>query len=153
MRRFDAPGIVVADTSGLIAAFDTSSPDSDRAFHVLERAGLVVLSPLVLAEIDHVARRELGRRISTQIIEDLTAQVRTDHFEVAPVSADVLDQANAVRRLYPDLRLDLADAVLVALAADYETDRILTLDLRDFRAVTPLTEHKAFRVLPDDLGE
>ncbi|WP_305779376.1 PIN domain-containing protein [Nocardia nova] len=151
MGRLDGPGIVIADTSGLIAAFDTSSPDSDRAFHVLESAGLVILSPLVLAEIDHVARRELGRRISTQMIEDLTAQARTDHFEVARVSADVLDQANAVRRLYPDLRLDLADAVSVALAADYETDEILTLDRRDFRAVTPLTDHKAFRVLPDDL--
>lgn len=52
--------------------------------------------------------------------------------------------------LYPDLRLHLADAVIVALAADYETDAVLTLDRRDFRTLTPLTEHKAFRVLPDD---
>ncbi|GAB2688787.1 PIN domain-containing protein [Nocardia thraciensis] len=144
-------GIVIADTSGLIAAFDTSSPDSDGAFRVLEEAGLVVLSPLVLAEVDHVARRELGRRISVEMIEDLTIQTRTEHFEVAVVNTDVLDQANALRRLYPDLRLDLADAVSVALAADYETNEILTLDRRDFRALTPLTSHKAFRVLPDDL--
>lgn len=37
------------------------------------------------------------------------------------------------------------------LAEEYGTDAILTLDRRDFRAVLPLTEHKAFRVLPDAL--
>ncbi|WP_433726842.1 PIN domain-containing protein [Nocardia sp. CA-129566] len=147
----EGPGIVVADTSGLIAAFDTSSPDSDGAFHVLESAGLVVLSPLALAELDHVARRALGRQVSIDMIEDLTAQSRTKHFEIATVTPDILDQANAIRRLYPALRLDLADAVLVALAADYETNAVLTLDRRDFRALTPLTQHKAFRILPDDL--
>ncbi|MFI9510315.1 type II toxin-antitoxin system VapC family toxin [Nocardia sp. NPDC052566] len=145
------PGIVIADTSGLIAAFDTSSPESNGAFHVLETAGLVVISPLILAEVDHVARRVLGRRVAIEMIEDLGAQARTPHFQIAAVTSDVLDQANAVRRLYPDLHLDLADAVTVALAADYETDAVLTLDRRDFRALAPLTEHKAFRVLPDDL--
>lgn len=39
----------------------------------------------------------------------------------------------------------------VALASGYDTDAILTLDRRDFRAVRPLGRHKAFRVLPDDL--
>ncbi|NNH73180.1 PIN domain-containing protein [Nocardia uniformis] len=143
--------MVIADTSGLIAAFDTSSPESDGAFRVLGEAGLVVLSPLVLAEVDHVARRALGSRVAIEMIEDLTAQARTAHFEIAVITTDVLDQANAVRKLYTDLRLDLTDAVSVALAADYETDAILTLDRRDFRALTPLTQHKAFRVLPDDL--
>ncbi|MFI6773025.1 hypothetical protein [Nocardia sp. NPDC050412] len=52
------------------------------------------------------------------------------------MTPDVLDQANAVRRLYPSLRLDLADAVIVALAADYETDGVRTLGRRDFRALT-----------------
>ncbi|MEV6139545.1 PIN domain-containing protein [Nocardia sp. NPDC051990] len=147
----EGPGIVIADTSGLIAAFDTSSPDSDGAFHVLEAAGLVVLSPLALAELDHVARRAVGRQVSINMIEDLTAQARTQHFEIATVTPDVLDQANAVRRLYPSLRLDLADAVIVALAADYETNAVLTLDRRDFRVLTPLTQHRTFRILPDDL--
>lgn len=151
MPGVEGVGIVVADTSGLIAAFDTSSPESDGAFRVLEEAGLVVLSPLALAEIDHVARRVLGRRIAIEMIEDLALQARTPHFEIASITSDILGQANAVRRLYPDLHLDLADAVLVALAAEYETDAVLTLDRRDFRALTPLTEHKAFRVLPDDL--
>ena len=47
--------------------------------------------------------------------------------------------------------LGLAHAVNVALAADYDTDAILTLDRRDLQAVRPLGRHKAFRGLPDDL--
>lgn len=39
----------------------------------------------------------------------------------------------------------------VALAAEFRTDAVLTLDRRDFRAVRPLTARKAFRVLPDGL--
>ncbi|MFD4432556.1 PIN domain-containing protein [Nocardia sp. NPDC058497] len=144
-------GIVIADTSGLIAAFDTSAPESDAAFAALENAGLVVLSPLAFAELDHVGRRELGRALAQSMIEDLSAQVRMGAFEIAQITADILDQANAVRTLYPALNLDLADAVCVALAAEYETDAVLTLDHRDFRALTPLTSHRAFRILPADL--
>ena len=39
----------------------------------------------------------------------------------------------------------------VALAAEYDTDAVLTLDRRDFRALRPLGRHKSFRLLPDDL--
>lgn len=144
-------GIVIADTSGLLAAFDTSSAESDKAFAVLESAGLVVVSPLVLAELDHVGRRALGQRHAVSMIEDIAAEARSGSFEIATVTTTILDQANAVRTLYPALCLDLADAVCVALAAEYETNSVLTLDRRDFRALGPLTRHQAFRLLPDDL--
>ena len=56
-----------------------------------------------------------------------------------------------VQRQYASLDLDLADAVSVALAAQYRTDAILTLDRREFRAMRPFTPRKWFRLLPDDL--
>ena len=59
--------------------------------------------------------------------------------------------AEQTRDHYAALDLDLADTVNVALAFEYRTDTILTLDRRDVRALTPLTPHKAFRLLPDDL--
>jgi predicted nucleic acid-binding protein len=62
-----------------------------------------------------------------------------------------LGVAQFVRAQYSALDLDLTDAVNVALAAAYDTDVILTLDRRDFRAVRPLSHHKAFKILPDDL--
>lgn len=67
------------------------------------------------------------------------------------ITEDHLGAAQSLRIRHRALNLDLADAVNVALAADYDTDAILTLDRRDFRAVRPLGCHKAFRVLPDDL--
>jgi predicted nucleic acid-binding protein len=60
-------------------------------------------------------------------------------------------RARLIQEKYAALRLDLADSVNVALAAEYETDCILTLDRRDFRAIRPLTHHRSFRLLPDDL--
>ncbi|UED88811.1 hypothetical protein [Streptomyces profundus] len=39
----------------------------------------------------------------------------------------------------------------VVLAESYDTETILTLDRRGFRALTPLTGGHAFRLLPDDL--
>ncbi|WP_280373416.1 hypothetical protein [Nocardia abscessus] len=43
-------------------------------------------------------------------------------------------------------------AVCVALADEFDTDTILTLDRRDFRTLRPLGRYPAFRILPDDLS-
>jgi predicted nucleic acid-binding protein len=48
-----------------------------------------------------------------------------------------------------DLELGLADASLVVLANRWQTRRILTLDQRAFRAVSPL-QGGAFEILPAD---
>ncbi len=143
--------IVVADTSGIIAAFDRNAAEADDCRKVLQEAGTVILSPLVLAEVDHLARARLGSTARTAILGLLLDQVRRLRFQVPEVGAEILDTAAAVMRRYEDLDLDLADAVTVALAADYRTDSLLTLDRRDFRAIRPLTPHPAYRLLPDDL--
>jgi predicted nucleic acid-binding protein len=56
-----------------------------------------------------------------------------------------------VQNRYLAGRLDLTDAINVSLAERYETVAVLTLDRRDFRAISPLTGDAAFRLLPDDL--
>lgn len=143
--------IVVADTSGIIAAFDRNAPEGSDCRKILQEAGTVILSPLVLAEVDHLARARLGSTARTAILGLLMDQVRRMRFQVPEVGTEILDTAAAVMRRYQDLDLDLADAVTVALAAEYRTDSLLTLDRRDFRAVRPLTPHPAYRLLPDDL--
>ncbi|MGW6201822.1 PIN domain-containing protein [Kribbella sp. NPDC055110] len=143
--------ILVADTSGIIAAFDRNAPEGPTCRELLQDAGTVVLSPLVLAEVDHLARARLGAAARSTILELLTTQVRRMRFQVPDIGAETLTAALAVMGRYADLDLDLADAVTVALAADYRTDAVLTLDRRDFRALRPLTPHKAFRLFPDDL--
>jgi predicted nucleic acid-binding protein len=143
--------ILVADTSGIIAAFDRKAPEGPSCRQLLQDAGTVILSPLVLAEVDHLARVRLGAPARKTILELLSTQVRQMRFQVPDIGAETLATALTVIDRYADLDLDLADAVSVALAADYRTDAVLTLDRRDFRAVRPLTPHQAFRVLPDDL--
>ncbi|MGH3311496.1 MAG: PIN domain-containing protein [Streptomyces sp.] len=143
--------IVIADTSGLLAALDSTHPESEAASEAIMAAGLLVMSPLLLAELDHVATRELGRDAAVSAIDDIRGWMRRGRVSVPEITEDHLGIAQSVRARYLALDLDLADAVNVALAADYDTDAILTLDRRDFRAVRPLGRSKAFRILPDDL--
>ncbi|MEV6984672.1 PIN domain-containing protein [Sphaerisporangium sp. NPDC051017] len=143
--------IVVADTSGIIAASDRGAVEAPVCRDVLRNAGTVIVSPLVLAEVDHMAKVRFGVAARTAIIVFILEQVRRMRFLVPQATSEVLDTAQEVQRRYAALDLDLADAVNIALAADYRTDTVLTLDRRDFRAVRPLTPHKAFRLLPDDL--
>lgn len=142
--------IVVADTSGLIAASDRNARESTACQETLRDAGTVIVSPLVLAEVDHVAKARFGRAARTAIIDFIIAQALRLRFLVPQTSPEILDAARMVQHRYAGLDLDLADAVNVALAAEYRTNVVLTLDRRDFRALHPLTPHRAFRLLPDD---
>jgi len=143
--------IVIADTSGVIAAYDDAEPESARCRTVLAQAPLLVVSPLVLAEIDHVATRLAGRAAARHILADIHHWTRVGRSVIPAITADVLAAAEQTRDRHAALDLDLADAVNTALALEYRTATILTLDRRDFRAISPLTPHKAFRLLPDDL--
>jgi predicted nucleic acid-binding protein len=143
--------IVIADTSGIIAASDRNALQSAACREILQQAGTVVVSPLVLAEVDHLAKARFGSRARTTIIDFVLAQTRQQRFQIAQTGIEILDTARVVQQQYAGLDLDLADAVNVGLAAQYRTDAMLTLDRRDFRAMRPLTPHKWFRLLPDDL--
>jgi hypothetical protein len=61
------------------------------------------------------------------------------------------NKARSVVERYRDLRLGLADASLVVVAARYSTSRIVTFDERAFRTVMPL-QGGVFTVLPADIG-
>lgn len=142
--------IVVADSSGLIAALNPADPEHAAAASALDTAGFVVISPLVLAEIDYVVTARASRRVADGVLDQVRARVEAGRAALPEIDAGTLGVALAVRRRYESLGLDLADAVNVALAARYQTDAVLTLDRRDFRTVRPLTSHPAFRLLPDD---
>jgi predicted nucleic acid-binding protein len=143
--------IVVADTSGIIAASDRNARETAACQGVLREAGTVVISPLVLTEVDHLAKARFGSSARAVIIDFILSQVRESRFQIPETGLEILGTARLIQQRYASLDLDLADAVNVALAAEYRTDVVLTLDRRDFRAMRPLTPHKWFRLLPDDL--
>ncbi|MEU8886421.1 PIN domain-containing protein [Streptomyces sp. NPDC048442] len=143
--------IVIAGTSALVAAYDADDPETDGCERAMGRAGLLVVSPLVLAEVDHVGTRILGRAGARTIVGDVRRHAKVMRAVVPEITGDVLDLAEGVRDRYAALDLGLADAVNAVLASVYRTDAVLTLDRRDFRAIRPLTTHASFRLLPDDM--
>ncbi|WP_026923745.1 type II toxin-antitoxin system VapC family toxin [Glycomyces arizonensis] len=143
--------IIVADTSALLAAFDPAQDCHEQASTILQTETLHI-SPLVMTEFDHMLRRDYGydqaAKVSSAIIEDLNTGVH----QLAQLTPEDFATADEVRNKYVGLRLDLADSIGVALAAKYRTNRIFTLDQRDFRAISPLTESfGSFEILPADL--
>ena len=143
--------IIIGDTSGLVAALNVSDPEHEAARAALRTAALTVVSPLVLLEIEHITTRNVGRQAALAVNDWLLAQEQTGRVAVPGLSAATLRKARKIQDRYAALRLDLADAVNVLLAEQFETEAILTLDRRDFRAITPLTGKHGFRLLPDDL--
>ncbi|MFF4485538.1 type II toxin-antitoxin system VapC family toxin [Streptomyces sp. NPDC001544] len=144
--------IAIADTSGILTLFNRSDPDHRAARKAADECGFLVATPLALTEVHQVATVRAGRAAADGILRSLAARVRQMRLVLAPPTPEILDAALAVRARYGSLDLDLVDAVNVALAAEYGTDAVLTRDLRDFRAVRPLSGgHTHFRILPDDL--
>ena len=129
--------IVIADTSGIIAASDRNARESAACREVLQQAGTVIISPLVLTEVDHLAKARFGSRARTAIIDFVIAEARQMRFQIPETGVEILDTARLVQKQYASLDLDLADAVNVGLAARYRTDALLTLDRRGFRGAPP----------------
>ncbi|MBO0852357.1 MAG: PIN domain-containing protein [Nocardia sp.] len=142
--------IVVADTSGIIEAF-AKSAETAACRTVLNGASLVVVSPLVLTEVDHLAKARFGASARNDVLSFIFDKVDQMRFTIPDVSGHIA-AARRITENYRDLNLDMADVFNVCLAAEYQTETVLTLDRRDFRALRPLTrEHSHFRLLPDDL--
>lgn len=111
----------------------------------MNQAGLLVVSPLVLSELDNLVTSRHGSRIGARLLTGLIEP----EFEMASFTASDLSAAIDLMRTYEDMSLDLTDASLVVLAKRYKTNEILTLDPGRFRAVRGL-DGRYFKLLPFD---
>ena len=138
--------MIIADTSGLIAAFARDQRDHVRAREAFESdPGPIVISPYVLAELDNHLQKRPSIDAELHFLTDVTAGV----FDLATFSKSDIARAVSVLTKYRHVRIGLTDASLVVLAERYGTTRILTLDERHFRAIRPL-HAEAFTLLPAD---
>jgi uncharacterized protein len=138
--------LIIADTSGVVAALGRDQRDHARALAAIESdPGPVVLSPYVLAEIDYLLLKRFGPKTELQFL----AEVAAGAFELASFGRADLARAVTVLEKYRDLRIGLAHASLVVLAERFGTTRVLTLDERHFRTVRQL-HATAFTLLPAD---
>ena len=102
-------------------------------------------TPMVLAEVDHLARTRSGSRATSAFRHDVKAGAY--HVEWWPEAGA---ESAVLAEQYADLDLGMTDASLIALAARFETTDIATFDERHFRAVRPIRGPAVFRLLPAD---
>ncbi|HTJ87909.1 MAG TPA: PIN domain-containing protein [Terriglobales bacterium] len=88
----------------------------------------------------------LLRRDPTAVAQ-LLHSLDTGFLELLPLTTADAKPIAAILKKYRDIRIQLADAALVHLAARDGVDTIFTLDQRDF-SVYRLPRGKAFRILP-----
>jgi uncharacterized protein len=138
---------LIADTSGILAAIDIRHDTHQRCLDAIVSADGVLVSPMVLAEVDYMITTRFGGKAALGFLDDVIAGV----YEVAAVELAEVAAARAVMHAYADVNIGLTDAMNVVLADRIGTARILTLDQRHFRTVRPLsTAQKSFCLLPFD---
>ena len=136
---------MIVDTSLLLAAFVPDQRMHAECAQVLRTVRPLVLSPLVLAELDYLTARIAG--VDAELT--LLAELSSGAYELASFGLDDMVRARSVVERYQDLPLGLTDASLVVLADRYDTDTIGTLDERHFRVVRSLSG-RPLRILPAD---
>jgi predicted nucleic acid-binding protein len=137
---------LVIDASCLLSYVDADEPRHEDVTVIIgAERGSLVTTEVAVAEADYLILQRLGVEAELAFLTDLAEGT----FIVDCLDRRDLTEAREIAARYRDLRLGLADASLVVLAARYSTTRILTLDERAFRAVTPL-QGGSFTVLPAD---
>jgi predicted nucleic acid-binding protein len=137
--------VLICDTSGLLAYFDRQEPDHRQVRLAVDgNMGPFVVSPYVLAELDHLLATRRGIKAELAALTELSGGA----WELPALEAADLRRAGDLIDAYADQQVGLTDASLVVLAGRYRTDRVLTLDRRHF-SVLRTVGGGAFSILPD----
>lgn len=138
--------MIVVDTSFIYALLDARDErHGDAVGWYGDQQDELATTPLVLAEMDHLAMTRAGDVATRAFRRD----IRNGAYAVEWWASAAAESARIADR-YADSGLGMSDASLVALAARVETSVIATFDERHFRAVRPVTGAKAFTVVPAD---
>jgi predicted nucleic acid-binding protein len=138
--------VILLDTSGLLAAIDSSQRRHAEAAAALRSATAPrLLSPFVLAELDYL----LATRVSARAEAALLGEVAAGVYQLEPMAANDIERAATLVARYSDSEIGLADASIVVLAERHSVLDVLTLDERHFRALRGPSD-SPFRLLPAD---
>lgn len=98
-----------------------------------------------LGELDYLLREFLG--VDAEL--DFLDSVLSGSFVLEPTTPADVERCREIIAQYRDLDPGLVDAAVMATAERLETDRVLTVDERDFRAVVSRSG-RPFQLLPAD---
>ena len=136
--------MTIADTSGLLALFNTTEPEHDAVRRlVAEMADPLVVSPYFVAELDYLVASHVGVDAELTVLDELAGGA----YDLAQLDAVDLARASSVIARYRDQSIGLADASIVVLADRHRTREILTLDHRHFEVLRPLSGGR-FKLIP-----
>ena len=138
---------LLVDTSGILAALFADQRYHEECAQVLRDAeGPLILSPFIVAEADYLILKYGGLEAEQMFLEELDRGA----YVLAPYHQAWMGDTRRMVHRYRDLNIGIADASLIMLAEHYNCRDVLTLDLRHFRAMRPISK-KSFRILPADL--
>lgn len=133
---------LLLDTGAFVALADRSERRHADCVAVLEEwTGRIVTTEAVLTETLHlVGPRWAAQKICLEFL-------LRGAFLLVPQSATSLKRISILMEKYRSVPMGYADATLVALGEELDTDRVFTLDHRGF-SVYRLNQRKAFRLFP-----
>jgi uncharacterized protein len=123
-------GVIVLDTSAILALLDADDPDHTRCVAALtDHEAPFVVPAGILGEVGCLVDAKLGARALGELVEDLARRA----FAVDCGDEDFAGIGRLLAQ-YDDLALGFADAAVIACAARRDAP-VLTLDFRDFGPV------------------
>ncbi len=134
---------LLLDTGALVSLLDHSQKQHEACRDVFDEwTGRLVSTEAVLTEATHLlAQVKDGRAACVDFFLSGGAVL-------VPSSQMSLTRVRALLQKYADLPMDFADATLVALGEDLNTNLVFTTDRTDF-AVYRLKDRRPFRILPE----
>jgi predicted nucleic acid-binding protein len=137
--------LILLDTSGLLAAIDSSQNGHIAAAKALRAAEPpLLLSPFVLTELDYLLLTRVGTRAEVALLEEVAAGA----YQLEPFDRADIEAATEHVQKYDGIELGLADASIIVLADRHATSTVLTLDERHFRTVRRCNGD-SFALLPE----
>jgi uncharacterized protein len=124
--------LILVDTGGLLALLNGEDRHHRAARDSFEgEADRWIIPWAVLPELDYLATKQLGTRVTRAFLEDL----RDGLFRVDAQLEKDLGRSIKLQTQYAALALGLVDSVVMAQAERHKARAILTTDARHFRAV------------------
>ena len=123
-----APVFAVADTGVLLAAFNGRDDLHKAGVRALNVPKILIVSPLVLAELDHLLHTRAGERAAVDAVTRLGALAGQGRLQIAAVDRPVLAEAEQLMRRHLGMRLGLEDCVNAVLAWRLTRPALLAFD-------------------------
>ncbi len=134
---------VLADTGPIVAILSRRDQYHRKCVEALhDLPGPLFTCWPVITEAAWLLRRD------NNAVQKLLNSLGTGFLELLPLTVSDAKPIASILKKYGDIRIQLADAALLHLAARDSLDTIFTLDQRDF-SVYRLPKGRAFRIIPE----